>query len=82
MRELKHPWFVEITRQTHDNQPLESIVIGPFHEKRKALKHMHDSSDVDDWCYGEAKQQNYLVDDVFITKTPETPSYGVNAPIF
>lgn len=82
MREMKNPWYIQIDRQTHDYEPLEPIVIGPFHEKRKAEKHMDLSADVDDWVMAEAKKKQYLVDDVFMTKTPEIPSYGVNAPIY
>lgn len=80
MREMKNPWYIQIDRQTYDYEPLEPIVIGPFHEKRKAEKHI-DSIDVDDWCFNEAKRQRYYVDDVVMTKTPEIPSYGVNEPV-
>lgn len=83
MRELKNPWFIQIDRSTHNSEEveLEPIVIGPFHEKRKAVKHI-DSPDVDDWCMDEAQQEGYIVDDVYLTKTPKIPSYGINAPIY
>lgn len=76
------PWYVQIDRSELDLTEKEPVVIGPFKSKAAARKHMHDSADVDDWCYGEAKASKYVVEDCYITQTPTIPSYGVNPPTF
>lgn len=75
-------YYIQIDRQDRDSSdPLEPVVIGPFEKKSAASSHMEDSMDVEDWCYGEAKAKGYIVDDVYLTKKPEIPSYGINAPL-
>ena len=72
-------WYVEIVRGV----PFEDILIGPFDTQEAARKHMDDSADVEDWCYGEAKAEGYIVEDVFVIENPDSiPSYGVNAPVY
>lgn len=70
-------WFVEVVRDA----PFENILIGPFVDEAAAIAHAQ-GSDVEDWCYGEAKAKGYTVDDVLIVHNPTLiPSYGVNAPV-
>lgn len=78
------PWYIVVERSNipeYNNTEWEQIVIGPFDNEQKCWDHMQDSMDVEDWCYGEAKDKQYNVDEVYMTQTPDIPSYGLNAPI-
>ena len=77
-------WYVEIVRYNEDpdGEQFENVLIGPFDNEGDAEEHC-DSADVEDWCYGEAKQKGYTVDDVKIVHNPTLiPSYGVNTPVY
>lgn len=81
-------YYIHILRQTYDGEPFPEgdVVIGPFEGiggKARAIEHMNNSTDVEDWCYGEAKAKRYIVDDVYVKKTPRpVPAHGINAPVF
>lgn len=78
-------WYIVVERSNipeYNDTEWEDIVIGPFADEMFCYQHMCNSVDVEDWCYGEAKDKQYNVDDVYMTQTPEIPSYGVNSPVF
>lgn len=77
-------WYIQIDRQTLDQQPMEPLVIGPWRdeEKEKAEDHLQNSLDMEDWLYAEAKASHYVADDAYLTKTPDVPSYGINPPVY
>ena len=77
------PWFIVIERANipeYNDTQWEQIVVGPFDDPKRCEDHMNYSMDIEDWCYGEAKAKQYNVDHVYMTQTPDIPSYGINRP--
>ena len=78
-------WYIQIERSNipeYNDTEWEDVVVGPFDTQDEAIKHMDDSLDIEDWTYAEAKDKQYNVDNVFVTDSPNVPSYGVNAPVY
>ncbi len=83
-RNRNKPWFIVIERSNipeYNDTEWEQIVIGPFDDEQICYTYMNDSMDVEDWGYGEAKAKQYNCDEVYMTQTPDIPSYGINWPL-
>lgn len=74
-------WYILIERTDMQLNEIDPIVIGPFDDEDAATKHMDNSMDVEDWLGDEAKEQQYIVDDIRVRQDVPPPPLGYNAPV-